>query len=162
VVQTAGKITAGLCQHRHFCLRSAQGPCGSQVKVMVWPTVSRPVCLSVRHLCGFPGQILVTVRELRICWHRVPTVRAGPVCTLQLLLVLACAVILESESHGTHAHIYGIRFEPPRHGGPHVLQEMNGAMLLPRHRFRVKVISSRRLTTMMTHKTTTWSELIFL
>jgi hypothetical protein len=37
----------------------------------------------------------------------------GWVCRLQLLLTLASAVILGSESRGTHDHIYYLRFETP-------------------------------------------------
>jgi hypothetical protein len=35
------------------------------------------------------------------------------ICRLQLLLVLASAVILRSESRGTHDHIYCLRFKDP-------------------------------------------------
>jgi hypothetical protein len=37
----------------------------------------------------------------------------GWVCRLQLLLVLASAVILRSEPRGTHDHFYCLRFETP-------------------------------------------------
>jgi hypothetical protein len=42
----------------------------------------------------------------------------GWVCHLQLLLVLASAVILRSESRGTHDHILCLRLETPQPGGP--------------------------------------------
>jgi hypothetical protein len=47
----------------------------------------------------------ITVREMRICWHGALSLTRGRVCRLQLLLALAGAVILGSESLGTCDHI---------------------------------------------------------
>jgi hypothetical protein len=57
------------------------------------------------HPSGAYGQIFVTVRQLRVCWCGAPSLTRGRVCSLQLLLVLASAVILGSKSRGTHGHI---------------------------------------------------------
>jgi hypothetical protein len=46
-----------------------------------------------------------TVRQLRVRWCEALSVTRGRVCSLQLLLPLASAVILGSESRGTHDHI---------------------------------------------------------
>jgi hypothetical protein len=43
--------------------------------------------------------------QLRICWCGAPSLTRGRVCCLQLLLSLASAVILGSESRGIHYHI---------------------------------------------------------
>jgi hypothetical protein len=72
---------------------------------MLWLTVSRPVCLGIKRPFGSYDQILITVRQLRVCWCGAFSLTRGRVCRLQLLLALASAVILGSESRGTRDHI---------------------------------------------------------
>jgi hypothetical protein len=72
---------------------------------MLQPTLSWPVCLGVKHPSGVQNQISITIRQLQIYSCGTPSLTRGRVCRLQLLLALARAVILWSESKGTHDHI---------------------------------------------------------
>jgi hypothetical protein len=72
---------------------------------MLPPTIIRPVCVGVKHICGTQDQIFIIVRELRVCWCGAPSITIGRVCRLQLQLGLASGVILGSESRETHDRI---------------------------------------------------------
>jgi hypothetical protein len=92
-------------------------------------TVSRPMYLGILHLSGAYDQIFITVRQLWVCWSGALSLTRGWVYRLQLLLAIASAVILMSESCEIHNHIllYQIRDFPfcrllllggPPHGMP--------------------------------------------
>jgi hypothetical protein len=67
-------------------------------------SVGQSVLVSSTHL-GLTTRFFITVRELRVCWCGALSLTRERVCRLQLLLGLANAVILGSESHGTRDHI---------------------------------------------------------
>jgi hypothetical protein len=61
--------------------------------------------LGIKHTFGDYDQIFITVRQLQVCWCGALSLTTGWVCSLQLLLALASAVIFGSESRGTRDHI---------------------------------------------------------
>jgi hypothetical protein len=85
-----------------------------EVEVKLRPTVSRRVRLGVRHPSGARDQFFflleILLRQLRNCYFVAPSLTRGRVCNLLLLLVLASAVPLGSESRGTQDHILLYQF----------------------------------------------------
>jgi hypothetical protein len=108
-----------------------------KVKVMLRPTVSRPVRLGVKHPTGAYDQLFIAVRQWRVCWCGTVSLMRERVCRLQLLLVLASAVKLRAESRGTRDHILCLIFETPptwRAGFPYLYPPGTGwPSYNPRH-----------------------------
>jgi hypothetical protein len=81
------------------------------LSLVLRPTVSRPLCLGIKHPSGAYDQTFITVRQLRVCWCGALSLNRGRVCRLQLLLALASAIILGFESRGLVTIFYCLRFE---------------------------------------------------
>jgi hypothetical protein len=114
-----------------------------EVEVTLRPTVSRPVSLGVRPPFGTRDQFFflleISFRQLRLCYFVAPSLTKGRVCNLlvQLLLGLARAVTLVSESRRTHGHILLSHLSLPPPGGPgsriYIPQEQGSPVIPPGH-----------------------------
>jgi hypothetical protein len=77
----------------------------SSLSLVLRPTVSRPVCIRIKHPYRTYDQIFVTVRQLRVFWCGALSLTRGRVCRSHSLLAPASTVILGSESRGTRYHV---------------------------------------------------------
>jgi hypothetical protein len=108
----------------------------SEVEVSLGPTVSRLVCLGVRHPSGTRDQYFkISIRQLRFCYVVAPSLTRRRACNLlvQFLLGLFRAVTLGSKSRKTHSHILLSHLRLQQPGGPgrsiYIPQEQDGPVI---------------------------------
>jgi hypothetical protein len=110
-----------------------------KVKVILRPTVIRPVCLVARHPSGTSDQVFPSFFSIDNCefLYVGRLLTRGWICNLllQLRLGLAGAVILWSGSHRTHDHILLSHLRLPEPGGPgpriYIRQKEGGPVIPP-------------------------------
>jgi hypothetical protein len=84
------------------CLNTISFQLSLSLSLMLRPTVSRPVCLGIKHPSGACDQIFISVRNTEYVWQLrswfrgTPSLTRGRVCLLYVQLALASAVFLGS------------------------------------------------------------------
>jgi hypothetical protein len=82
----------------------------NKVKVTLWLTASQSVSLGLEPHLGLTTRYLL-LWQLRSCFSGEPSLTRGWVCLLCMLLAIASALFLESESLGLVTIFYCLRFE---------------------------------------------------
>jgi hypothetical protein len=109
----------------------------SQSQSYITTDSQSPVSLRVRHPSGTRDQFFflldIFFRQLRVCYFIAHSLTKGRACNLLLLLVLASAVPLWSDSRETEDHILlsqFLRLTQPGGTGPRIPQEQVGPDIL--------------------------------
>jgi hypothetical protein len=80
-------------------------PLKLELKLFLWPTVSRLVCLGIGHPYEIHNQICITVGHLLFSSCGAPSLIRVCNLVVQLLLAPSSAITLRSKSHTTHYHL---------------------------------------------------------
>jgi hypothetical protein len=113
--------------------------CEVEVAVNLRPTVSRPVCLGVRHPSGTRDQFFILLeisfRQLRVCYFVAPSLTRGRVCNL--LFNCFCALPEQSLLGRSPAELTAIFYclirDPPNLEGhvPVFISPLTGGPVIP-------------------------------
>jgi hypothetical protein len=102
-----------------------------EVEVNLRPTVSRPVCVGVRHPFRTPDQFFVLLeisfRQLRVCYFVALSLTRGRVCSL----IYNCFWALPEQSLLGHILLSHLRLPQPGGPGPciYIPQEQGGPVI---------------------------------
>jgi hypothetical protein len=99
------------------------------LSLMLRPTVNRPVCLGMKHPSGVYDQIVIAVRQMRVCWCGALSLTRERICRLN------CCWASPAQLAGLVTIFYCLRLETPQPGGPgpriYSPQEQGGPVIPP-------------------------------